>query len=599
MERQDIPRATRRVIGLLAASQGVLFALLGWARYATFHNETFDLAFYVRIAWGLIRNEHWEPMVNAHIYGLHLTPILAPLGLVGGVTSTPFVLIAAQAAALALAAIPLSRIGARHFGPNGALLGAIAWLFYPNLAHVAGYEVHPGAMAALPLAWLAYALDRGSVRAFVGASIGVLLCREDLALVVLMVAALYAWRHRDARKVALRVGAATLIYALFFVLYLHPTHAPVQGSLQLHFGRLGGSLLEVAVHLLLHPVELLEHLAAPERVLYLPRVLAPLAFLPLLRPRWLLPALPILAINLISEWPTTTHLDVHYLTPALPFLVAGALESAAVAAERVPRFAVAAVLSIAMVAAHALLGGGPLSRDFPSAAFVSDRNTAAARAIVERVPGDASIQAPYALLPHFAERRLLYRASSPEAGAAFYVLSAGHRRLYAGNEDLLRTAEEPTVRDWMARDDHRLVLAEGDYLLLERGRHPREGLGGRAIVGRADPESGRSVAACLAVRGATLEDGVLTLELVARGPCPSDLALRIGVEDRPRRVDLLFGGWLSPVHLRRGDLARSRHRLGPALLEAIGARGLRIGAIRQSGARPEHADPNSIEVELR
>ena len=61
---------TRRHVGLLAFAMGLLFSTLGLARYGTFHNETFDLAFYTRIAWGLSRFEFWEPMVNAHVYGL-------------------------------------------------------------------------------------------------------------------------------------------------------------------------------------------------------------------------------------------------------------------------------------------------------------------------------------------------------------------------------------------------------------------------------------------------------------------------------------------------------------------------------------------------
>ena len=591
------PRA-RRVVAALALAQGALFALLGLARYATFHNETFDLAFYVRIAWGLVHLDYWEPMVNAHFYGLHLSPVLMPLGALGELTDHATVLIVAQAAALALATFPLARIGARHLGGSGAILAAALWLLYPNLGHVAGYEAHPGTMAALPLAWIAVALDDGSRRALVLGALGTLACREDLALVVTLAAAGYALRYREAWRVGAVVGGASLAYALFFFLYLQPAHAPTTGSLELHFGSFGDSLPEVAGYLLTHPGALLAHLSATARLLYLPKVLAPLAFLVVLRPRWLIPAIPILALNLVSEWPTTTDLDVHYLTPALPFLVAGAVDGAAAAQRWLPRFVVLVAAVLAVFVGHAVAGGTPLSLDYPRGAFTADHRTAGARAIVARVPDDAHVQAPYALLPHLAARETLHRASSPEANAAFYVLDVSHRREFAGDEDLVRTVEEPPVRDWMARDDHRLVLAAGDYYLLERGHHPRDGLGGLALGGAADPESGTALCDCLALRDATLESDRLTLRLVARGPCPSDLALRIGTGDRPRRVDLPFGGWLSPAHLRRGDLAVSAHRLSAPERAAIEARGLRVGAIRQSGARPRPDDPNSIAVPL-
>lgn len=594
--RTELPLPTRRAIVALAAAQGTLLALLGWARYSTFHNETFDLAFYTRIAWGLSHLEFWEPMLDAHFYGLHLTPVLLPLGAIGAIFGTPAVLIVAQASALALATFPLARIGARHLGPTGALLAALAWLLYPNLGHVASYEVHPGVMAALPLAWIAYAVDSGSRRAFFWGSIGVLLCREDLALMSGLAAGLFGWTHPGSRRLAAAVAALALLWFLFFALYLHPTHAPANGSLQLHFGRFGNGIGEVALYLLTHPLELGAHLLTPERLAYVPKVVAPLALLPLLRPKWWIPTLPIFGINLISEWPTTTQLDVQYLTPALPFLVAGALEAAAGLEARWT--AVPSVLAVAILSGHAIAGGTPVSLDYPRAAFTPDADTMAARALTELVPADASVQAPYALLPHFAERKRLYRTSSPECNADWYVLDIGHRRAYSGREDLIRTAEEPPVRDWLAREDHRIAFAGGDLLLLERSHHPREGWGARAIVGRAEIDEGRTLTACLALAEASLSHDVLTLRLVARGPCPSDLALRIGVGDRPERVDLIAAGWLSPRHFQAGDLIESRHRVSPAELAAYARNGLRIGAIRQSGARPEHDDPNSIPVSI-
>ncbi|MFK7986245.1 MAG: DUF2079 domain-containing protein [Sandaracinaceae bacterium] len=587
----------RRLVVLLALIQGALFATLGLSRYTTVHNETFDLAFYSRIAWGLSHQDFWEPMVNAHIYGLHLSPVLVPLGFVGALTDTAGTLIVAQALALGLATFPIARIGLKHLGSSGALIGAIVWLLYPNLGHVAGYEVHPGAMAALPLAWLAWSLDAQHRRGFVLSVVGVLMCREDLALVTAMAALCFGMRDEGDRKIAAAVGVGSVLYAAFFFLVVHPAYAPEQGSLELHFGPYGRSPVEVVVHLLTHPTTLMAHLGTEARLLYLPKVLAPLLFLPLLRPRWLLPTLPVFAINLISVWPTTTQLDVQYLTPALPFLVAGALDGA----ERMAsRYAMATRILLVLGAAggHALAGGTPLSLDFPSGAFRSDARTAAALRILDAIPQDASVQAPYAFLPHLAERRYLYRASSLEASADYYILDAAVRRQYLGREDLLRTLEEPVLRDWLARADHAVIRAEGDFLLLERGTHPRAGVGGRALRGAADPEAGQRLTACLSVLGARIEADTLVLSLVATGPCPRDLAVRIGTGQRPSRVDLLCSGLLNPHHMRRGDRVESRHLVSASFAAGLRERGLRVGLLRQSGARPEHEDPVSVAVPL-
>jgi uncharacterized membrane protein len=578
-------RRTQHAVIALAVAQGVLFAVLALARYTTFHNETFDLAFYTRIAWGLTHKDFWEPMVNGHIYGLHLSPILIPLGILGDRLGTAPVLLVAQAIAIASATFPIARIGARHLGPAGAIAGAIVWLFYPNIGHVAAYEVHPGTLAVLPLAWIAFGIDARNVRAFVLGAIGTLLCREDLALVVACASVAFAIEHRARWWVAVIVASVSIVYVLWFFLDVHPAYAPERGSLELHFGRFGSSTSEVAVYLITHPLELVVHLATWDRLTYLPKILAPLGFLTLLKPRWLIPALPILAINLVSEWPTATDLDVHYLTPALPFLIAGALDGAS----RVKRHGLYLCFVPALIG-HVIAGGTPISIDHPWEAFTPDANMHAARDIVRAIPPTASVQAPDPLLAHLAERPQLHRTASSEQGDAYYVLDVSHRRRYAGDEDLLRTIEEPVTRTFLARADHAVVYAGGDYLLLERDRDPRTGVGAHAIIGTVDPDAGERIAACLGVIGARWEEpDLVAIDFAVREPCPNDLAIRIGEDPQPRRVDLLFAGVLSPVHLRRGDRVRSLHRIDRR--EA-----LYVGALRSSGARPEPIDPIAVRV---
>jgi hypothetical protein len=162
----------------------------------------------------------------------------------------------------------------------------------------------------------------------------------------------------------------------------------------------------------------------------------------------------------------------------------------------------------------------------------------------------------------------------------------------------LRTVEEPVVRDWLAKPNFQVLVATPELLLLERGADPRGGVARRYLVGTASPDVGTPLCGCLAVRSARLRGDDLVLDLVARDACPSDLALRLGVGWRPRRVDLLMDGVVSPAQLRRGDRVRSVHALEPGLRRMLVARGLRLGVLRQSGARPEHGDPMSVPVPL-
>jgi uncharacterized membrane protein len=593
-----VSRKARIVVGSLAALASVLYAGLGYARYATYHNTTFDLAFYARMAWGYTNWDYWEPIVNAHFYGLHLSPILFPLGLVGAIAGEVETLLVAQGVALAWAAWPLARMAERRFGFWGAVAGAGAWLLFPNLAHVAGDEFHPGTIATLPLAWMMVAFDEEKRWLLLGSVVGVLLCREDLALITAL-GSIVAMRHRALRPIAIASLVVSLAWVSFFLFVLHPAHAPAVGSMDLHFGKWGHSVPEALGAMISRPGELAEHLWVERRIEYLPRVLWPLVFLPLVRPKWLLLASPVLAVNLLSDWPTSTDLESHYLTPAVPALVAGAIDGLdKLVGGRAAAFPLAAFAASA-VAFHVVAGGSPASLDFDRAAYVPDARSAAAAAIVARIPDGASVQVPYALMPHLAARKKLGPPPPPERPADYTVFDAWHRDRYRHRETLLRTTEEPPLRAWLARGDHALVAAEGTYLLFERGRSPRDGAGMQARIGEADPASGERLSACLRFLGAELERDRLVLELVATGACPSDLAVRIGRGRRPRRVDLLFEGLLSPAHLVRGDRLRSIHAVRPHEYEAWSRDGVRVGLLRSSGARPEHDDPMSIQAVTR
>jgi hypothetical protein len=328
-------------------------------------------------------------------------------------------------------------------------------------------------------------------------------------------------------------------------------------------------------------------------------------------------AAPVLATNLISAFPTTTDLDCHYLTPALPALIVGALDGGGWLAKAIGRRtrrdsagasagaskgsaerALCWAMLAAILVAYVLASRMPGSLNFPIDRYRPDEDTEAIAAMLAQVPGEVGVQGPDALLPHLAERQSVRRGPPPDANEDWVILDASHRRRYAQREDLLRTTEEPTVRDWLARPSYGLLATGGPYLLLRRGLDPRESLGMRARVGEADPESGQRIAACLAIRGARVEGDRLLLELVARGPCPADLAIHIGTSRRPRRTDLLFDGLLSPAHLRRGDLLLSEHSLRAADRRRFQERGLRVGALRSSGARPEHEDPVSVAVPI-
>ena len=596
--------ATRLVLGLLSAVFCALVGVQALARYGSFHNQTYDLALYARQAWGLVHGDYWDPIVGAHFLGSHVSIVLWPLGLLGKHFGTVPVLLVSQALAFALATLPIAHMAARRFGEIGALCAGAIWLLHPNLSHVASYEFHPGSLAILPLTVALDAFDRRRPLGFTVACVAVLACRDDFAFIVVLLAllALHPIREQhDMRIAAVCVALVAAAYLGIQMLVLRPVFWPHVSSVDLHFGRWGGSPFGIVRSLFVDPHGVAAHLLEPKRLLYIPKLLWPLAFWPLLAPRWWLPALPVLAINIISTFPTTLELYSHYLTPAVPLLIVAALDGLAQFVRRYPIRHSAAIGLLTMLAlsmlGNQLYGALPWCNEFDAGAFARDARSREAAHIVEAVPNWAGVQAPDPLLAHLAERPRVYRAPPPDHATDYVVLDVTHRARYAQREDLLRTIEEPLVRRWLARRDYGLIVAEPSYLLFAYGHDPRRGVARRYLAGEQANQSGIVLTRCLSVLSAWLDPHGLELELAVQAPCPADLALRIGFQTTPPRVDLLFDGLLSPAQLR-DEVVYSWHTLTPIERRHIVERGLRLGAVRANGAPAERGDPTSIPIPL-
>lgn len=588
---------TRRLHSWLWLSALAQFAVLyglAWARFHNVHQRTFDLALYARIAFGLAHGDLSTPVLDTVPLATHISPVLLPLGLMGRLAPLVPVLLATQAACVALCIFPIARIGARHMGTQGALLAGAAWWLYPNVFHVATYEFHPGTLALLPICWAYDALERGHVRQLALACAGVLACREDFGLMCALLALLAYLRF--ARREALLLAGGCLLYTAAAVAVL-VAHAPAASSLDQHFGVWGGSPLGVFRALLDEPARVSAHFRAPEKLWYLPRLLAVLSFFPL-RAAWLLiPALPYLALNLLSAFPTSCGQYSHYLTPCVPALVVAGV----VGASEIRQRALRALWLFTLALGHYALGGSPLSRDFDRRAFGPDAATLSARQVLQRIPAQASVEAPDPLLPHLAERRFIRRAPPPMHGAESIVLDVSHRERFARREDLLRTSEEPFLRALLARNDLGLVLYQPPYALFERGRAPRSTSLTRScfVPARAGAPQALAINACLSVLEAQLDGTQLRLSVRAEQSCPADLALRIGPEQSPYHVELLCGGKLSPAQLRPGDVVETVILLDERERALAQTGAIWVGAVRADGKSLAPRDPLAVRVVVR
>lgn len=569
---------------------------MSWSRFATFHNRTFDLAFYARMSWGLAHGNVWNPIVNGNMLGLHLSWIMIPCAMLGSLMGHVRALLVIQSLSLIPCAIFAHRISTRRLPGVWVWFGAPMFLLHPNLTTVFGDEFHPGNLALVFFFALIDAIDRKHHAHAIAAALLAVACREDFVLVVL--GALWIIRDRWPSRSQLKLGVALLAYLLLFVFLLRPWLGPKVGSVELHFGNMS----------LLTPHELAKRIAEHTLVLFLP-------FACLASPRWILPCLPIFGMNVLSNFMGTRDLDSHYLTPVLPFLFVGALEAIQSFGHALKSTSVLMLLAC-LSYSHVSYGSMPWAKGYKALLYETHPHGHAYHKALSFIFSDdaakknnrqkRSIQAPDFLLAHLAERPFIHRMPPPEMKSDWVMLHAPHRLLLAQKEELLRVDEEPLLRNFLSRNDHTLALQAADVFVFRKQPllgpvltppHPDYALIPAQFEPRGIQPEEREVDAlllsiatsapalltrCLSVETATLLQHELKLKLKHHATCPSDLALRIGSTMKPKRVDLLS----------------DTHTLTETEKQDIVKHGLRVGAIRQSGAPALPYDPITLAIPL-
>ena len=309
----------------------ILFATSS-ARHALFHSTAFDLAIFDQAIYLISQNQtSFSSLMAINIFGDHAAFIFYPLALLYKIYPDVHWLLFVQAISLALGAWPSWSL-ARQAGLNEQKSIAVAavYLLYPAVFNVNLFDFHPEVIAlpALLAAILAARLNK--TLWFCAAIVLVLSCKAVLSLTV---AAMGLWllcfdKKRNCGLIALFLGAGWFLVATQAVIpYFN------QGREHAGIGRyqyLGNSVFEIAINLILKPNLVLGRLFSLDTLEYLALLLLPVIWW--LSPRQLTPlisAVPMLAMNILSDIPAQRDLIHQYSIPILPFLLVTVISSLA------------------------------------------------------------------------------------------------------------------------------------------------------------------------------------------------------------------------------------------------------------------------------
>ncbi|MBI2194638.1 MAG: DUF2079 domain-containing protein [Planctomycetes bacterium] len=237
-----------------------------------------------------------------------------------------------QTAGIGLGGVPAYLISKELLGHRGAALAmSVAYLASPAL-HYSNLEVRdnvfdPNSFSATLILWTFYLGLRGRWRLFAFSAAAAMLCREDVCPSIFMMGLYFAIVRKQWRPgVAASATAAAWLALCLYVIVPH-----FRGRQSLVFGYftgMGGSLAEMILFVLRHPLETLLRITTETDVQFVLELMLPFGLLAFLAPEALLMAGPAFALSLLADpgaeelvsiqfWYHIIHIPLVYIASVL------------------------------------------------------------------------------------------------------------------------------------------------------------------------------------------------------------------------------------------------------------------------------------------
>jgi uncharacterized membrane protein len=390
-------------------------ARLGALRHDRFATFGFDLGIYDQATWLLSRLR--DPFITVRgleTFGHHVNAILfvlAPFYRFGG---GPHFLLLVQVAAQASGACAVFLLARDRLGDRwlAFALGAV-YLLHPTSQWLVWEFFHPDAVAIGPLLFAYWAARERRWNWFAFAAVVAAMCKEDVALVLVVFGLLIAWR--GDRRIGVSFSIGSLVWYVIATRVVIPWQNGIGPFYDSFFGSLGTTPSGVAYNVVRHPGATWDVVRHKDRLEYLWHMLGPLAFVPLLSPSTFLVAVPMLAVDLLTAFPYARDAHFHYSALVLVGIVIATVEGVARLPTARARRALVAVLLVTSVVASYEWGPSPLSREYHRGwwPLQVDPRQGVNEAAIRAVPPDAAVSASYLYVPHLTHRERVYEFPVP------------------------------------------------------------------------------------------------------------------------------------------------------------------------------------------
>jgi uncharacterized membrane protein len=376
-----LPRARKLVP---YAPAGVLFLLYaGWsvARHRAFQTTGYDLGIFVQGVRSYAEGR--RPVADLLGPGFlqlgdHFHPILMLLAPFYKLWPHAETLLVAQAALLALSAVPITRLAVKHLGSGRAVIVAFAYGLSWGLLRAVTFDFHE-VVFAVPL--LAFALERLVRREWTAAvlwALPLVFVKEDLPLTLAAIG-VYLWWQRQRKLGGSLMLSGVLTWAALTFAVLPALNAKGRYG---HWSSLPDSMSMTS--------------GIPMKLLTLTFLLLPTCFLAIRSPLLVI-AVPTLAWRFVSGNPSHWGISYHYSAVLMPVVFVAFV--VVLARFEKLRTALAGVsLSVSVLLAFVVAADSTPQRVWTSG------QQAATRDLLSRIPDGDTVAASNRLAPHLTDR---------------------------------------------------------------------------------------------------------------------------------------------------------------------------------------------------
>ena len=418
----------------------------------------------------------------------HVEPIFLPVSLVFLIYDGIESIFVVQSIAVALGALPSFWFARRRLKSDWAAIAfAAIYLLFPALQAANLAEFHAVTLAPAPLLFAYNYAEERAWKRFALFALIALAVKEDMALLVFMMAAWASLRSQvpsfrsptagfkfHVSPLRLRSGQGFTFYVslpplviavislVWFAIALYvivPYFSPRNESV--YIGRYPQS-----------PLAMLAGLFIPDKLAYVGQLLASVGFIAILGPMALLVGAPSLVLNLLSSYPAQYSGTYHYSAPVAPYFVLAAISGAGALSDFLARrFAIKHALAIVVAPVllialgyQVMAGYTPIGGEYFWPESTPHQQLLAR--FVNQIPPDAPVSTTKTLFPHVSHRRFVYRF--PTIQDADYILLDVSQSATMNAVDFRVDYLDASQQGFGVRD------AVDGYILLQRGLAQKE-----------------------------------------------------------------------------------------------------------------------------